>query len=85
MALRACERLGARRTALPRLRGVAPAGLGESWQFTLKGRGQPTEEMLTYLRLIQLQGTDSFLLEVLPPPSTLRVSPNLYLYYLYHY
>mmetsp|Transcript_33591 Transcript_33591/g.73311 ORF Transcript_33591/g.73311 Transcript_33591/m.73311 type:complete len:494 (-) Transcript_33591:326-1807(-) len=39
------------------------AGLAESWQFTLKGRGGPSDEMLTYLRLIQLQGTDSFLLE----------------------
>lgn len=39
------------------------AGLGESFQFKLVGRGEPPEEMLTYLRLIQLTGQDSFLLE----------------------
>jgi len=42
------------------------AGLGENFQFSLYGgRGEPDPEMLAYLRLIQLSGTDSFLLEAL--------------------
>jgi hypothetical protein len=32
------------------------AGLGESFQFKLVGRGEPPEAMLAYLRLIQMGG-----------------------------
>jgi hypothetical protein len=43
---------------------VELVGLKEQWQFNLQGQTMPDADMLTYLRLIQMQGTDSFLLEV---------------------
>mmetsp|Transcript_17680 Transcript_17680/g.29708 ORF Transcript_17680/g.29708 Transcript_17680/m.29708 type:complete len:496 (+) Transcript_17680:79-1566(+) len=42
---------------------VELVGLKEQWQFNLQGQTMPDADMLTYLRLIQMQGTDSFLLE----------------------
>lgn len=39
-------------------------GIGESFQFLLRGRGEPDPDLIIYLRLIQLGGTDAFLLEV---------------------
>eukprot|EP00238_Polyblepharides_amylifera_P015097 CAMPEP_0196582864 /NCGR_PEP_ID=MMETSP1081-20130531/41028_1 /TAXON_ID=36882 /ORGANISM="Pyramimonas amylifera, Strain CCMP720" /LENGTH=476 /DNA_ID=CAMNT_0041903577 /DNA_START=158 /DNA_END=1588 /DNA_ORIENTATION=- len=41
------------------------SGLGESWQFALVGGVEPQPEFLTFLRLVQLQGEDTFLLEAL--------------------
>eukprot|EP00854_Cymbomonas_tetramitiformis_P009804 gene9804-11612_t len=39
------------------------AGLGETWPFMLRAGEAVPDEMRIYLRLIQLSGTDSFLLE----------------------
>ncbi|KAK9801977.1 hypothetical protein WJX73_005616 [Symbiochloris irregularis] len=40
-------------------------GLAESWQFTLRPSQKPSSDLMAFLRLLNLTGPDSFLLEAL--------------------